>query len=376
MSHRVRYITKVEQIRGIDSSERDVCNLVAQKYAFRANDYYLGLIDWSDPDDPIRRIVIPQPEELHEWGEVDASRESAVTVGHGIQHKYADTALLLCNEICGAYCRYCFRKRLFMNGNDEASKDVSEGLAYIRAHPEITDVLLSGGDPLLMSARRLDEIIGELQSIPHVKTVRIGTKIPAFNPYRILEDEAFQDVLRRRSSWRGRIYIMAHFDHPRELTEPAIESLVLMQSLGAQMLNQCPLLRGINDDVDVLVEMWEMLTNIGCPQYYIFQNRPTIGNEPFMLPLVRGFGLVNEARKCVSGLSRRARYAMSHASGKVEMVGIDDSFMYCRYHRAKDPRDDGRVLTFYRDDEAIWLNDLQPIDLADVPQEFSARYST
>ena len=358
MSHNVRYITKAEQIPGLSDLEKRQCAQVTCQFPFRANDYYLNLIDWSDPNDPIRQIVIPHPGELNDWGSVDASAESTNTVARGVQHKYADTALLLCSEECGAYCRYCFRKRLFMKGNAEINKDVSEGIEYIRLHPEITDVLMTGGDTLLISTGRLDEILTALKSIDHVKTIRLGTKMPAFNPYRILEDVALQDVLRRHSSSERQLYLMAHFDHPRELTEPAVEAIALVQSLGVQTLNQCPLLRGINDEVEILAEFWERLTQIGCPQYYIFQCRPTAGNQPFVVPLVRGFKLVDEARKQVSGLSRRARYAMSHASGKVEILGIDDSLMYCRYHRAKNPADDGRMLIYQRDDQAVWLNEL------------------
>ena len=117
-------------------------------YVFRANDYYLDLIDWSDPDDPIKQLIIPRIEELNDCGRLDASNEQAVTVDHGVQHKYADTVLLLCNEVCGAYCRYCFRKRLFMNDNDEVTNEVSAGIAYIRSHPEASNVLLTGGESI------------------------------------------------------------------------------------------------------------------------------------------------------------------------------------------------------------------------------------
>src|SRR5690606_32856344 len=126
---------------------------------------------------------------------LDASNEAAVTVEKGVQHKYRDTALLLCNEVCGAYCRYCFRKRLFMDGNDEVSIDVSRGIEYIRQHPEINNVLLTGGDPLLMATRRLREILARLREIPHVKIIRIGTKMPAFNPWRVLDDPELLDAI-------------------------------------------------------------------------------------------------------------------------------------------------------------------------------------
>ena len=124
---RVRYIRSIDQIPNIPPQEREKLRKVTDRYVFRANDYYLGLIDWDDPNDPIKQLIIPRLEELDDWGELDASNEQAVTVAHGVQHKYPDTALLLCNEVCGAYCRYCFRKRLFMVENHEVTNDVSEG---------------------------------------------------------------------------------------------------------------------------------------------------------------------------------------------------------------------------------------------------------
>ena len=155
-SAKVRYITNIDKLTQLSEEDRAKLKKVAEAYAFRANDYYLGLINWVDPADPIRQLIIPRVEELGDWGQLDASNEAANTVARGVQHKYPDTVLLLCNEVCGAYCRYCFRKRLFMNDNDEATHDVSDGIRYIAEHPEVTNVLLTGGDPLLMSTRRLD----------------------------------------------------------------------------------------------------------------------------------------------------------------------------------------------------------------------------
>lgn len=124
---RVRYIRDVEKLEGIPPEQRAKLKKVATEYVFRVNDYYLGLIDWSDPGDPIKQLIIPREDELNEWGKLDASNEESVTVARGVQHKYRDTVLLLCNEVCGAYCRYCFRKRLFMDENEEVTNDVTAG---------------------------------------------------------------------------------------------------------------------------------------------------------------------------------------------------------------------------------------------------------
>ncbi|MDP6466372.1 MAG: hypothetical protein QF918_01440 [Pirellulaceae bacterium] len=356
----VSYIRSVSQIAGIPADQRALLEKVSQQYVFRANDYYLGLIDWKDPLDPIKQLIIPRQEELSEWGQLDASNEESVTVARGVQHKYTDTVLLLCNEVCGAYCRYCFRKRLFMDENDEVTNDVSLGIQYISRHPEVTNVLLTGGDPLLMSVRRLSDIFDQLRDIPHVKIIRIGSKMPAFDPWRILEDPELQSAFRTYSTAEKRIYLMAHFDHPRELTEEAVDGIACCLENGVICANQCPLIKGVNDDADVLAEMYSKLSFIGCPPYYLFQGRPTAGNEPYEVPLVRGWTIFQKAIRQGSGLARRARFCLSHETGKVEVLAIDDRRIYLRYHQAKDPANLGRFMVYRRDDEAYWLDQLKP----------------
>lgn len=359
---RVRYITKVADVPDIPDHERRLLEKVAEKYVFRANDYYLKLIDWSDPNDPIKQLIIPRAEELNDWGRLDASNEAGVTVARGVQHKYTDTVLLLCNEVCGAYCRYCFRKRLFMNDNDEASNDITPGLEYIGRHPEVSNVLLTGGDPLILSTRRLKEILGAVREIPHVRIIRIGTKMTAFNPFRILNDERLQAAFRRYSTPRKRIYLMNHFDHPRELTHEATAGIDMALRCGLVCVNQCPLIRGVNDDPDTLAALYAKLSYIGCPPYYLFQGRPTQGNEPYEVPLVEGYHIFQEAlRRCGSGLAARPRFCMSHADGKIEILAVDDDSIYTRFHRAKDPRNRGRFMIYERDDTAVWLDDLTPV---------------
>jgi KamA family protein len=359
---KVRYVTRVSKLPQVPEHERARLAEVERKYVFRATDYYLELIDWNDPHDPIKQLVIPRSEELSGWGRLDASNEASVTVARGVQHKYADTALLLCNEVCGAYCRYCFRKRLFMDGNDEVSLDVSEGIAYIREHEEITNVLLTGGDPLLMAPRKLLSIIEQVRAIPHVRIIRIGSKMPAFNPYVILDKPELVEGLSKLTGPGTRIYLMAHFDHPRELTPAAVEALDRVMRAGVITVNQCPLIKGVNDSVETLTELYRQLSFIGVPPYYLFQGRPTEGNEPFEVPLARGFRIFEEARQRVSGLAARARMCMSHESGKVEILAMDSSRFYMRYHRAKDPANAGRFLIFRRDDRAFWLDQLRPFD--------------
>jgi lysine 2,3-aminomutase len=357
----VRYITDLSKIPAIPEDVRQQLQQVAKKYVFRVNDYYLNLINWDDPKDPIRHLIIPHSDELVEWGSLDASNEAANTPTKGVQHKYPHTVLLLCNEVCGAYCRYCFRKRLFMNDNDEVSLDISEGLRYIAARPQITNVLLTGGDPLILGTRRLDVIFKGLRDIPHVQIIRIGSKMPAFNPWRVLDDHELQESFRQYSTPEKRIYMMAHFDHPRELTHDAILGIDALLKCGVVCVNQCPMIKGVNDDPKVLAELYRKLSFIGCPPYYLFQGRPTAGNLPYEVPIVRGYEIFEEAKKHVSGLAKRARFVMSHETGKIEIVGVDKQHIYMRYHRSKDPAMEGRFLIFERDDNAYWLDQLHPV---------------
>jgi KamA family protein len=355
---RVKYITNLSQLDGLTPEERRRLEPVAERYVFRLNTYYAGLIDWKDPSDPLRRLVVPLETELNDWGSLDASHEATYTPVRSCQHKYADTALLLVNEVCGAYCRYCFRKRLFMNDNADASVDHRPGLAYIQEHEEITNVLLTGGDPLILGTRRLREIISDLAAVPHVRIVRIGSKMAAFNPYRILDDPGLTALIAETCAAGTQIYVMNHFDHPRELTPPARLAIRALRHAGAQTVNQCPIVRGVNDRPHRLTTMFRELSFIGCPQYYVFQGRPTAGNEPYEVPIVEGLHIFLEANRMVSGLAKRARFAMSHASGKIEIVGADDQHIYMRYHRAHRKADYGQMVVALRDDRAYWLDQL------------------
>ena len=211
MSKEVRYITSLGQIDRLNDQEKHTLNSVVEKYAFKTNDYYLSLIDWDDPDDPIRRVIIPDQRELESGGSFDPSNEQAFTIMPGLEHKYDSTALMIINDTCDGICRYCFRKRVFQRSNDERLKDISDALDYIKAHSEISNALLTGGDPLCLTTDRLTEIVSALRNIEHVQIIRIGTKIPVFNPFRIIEDKSFLEMIEKYSLPQKKIYIMTHF---------------------------------------------------------------------------------------------------------------------------------------------------------------------
>ena len=171
---KVKYFNKLEQIPELKSDERQTLNKVVDTFVFRTNDYYQSFINWDDPNDPIKALIVPDAKELNDEGQLDASNEHAYTVAKGLEYKYDSTVIMLVNETCGAYCRFCFRKRLFMDDNDEVTKDISEAVEYIKTHPEINNVLLTGGDPMIMSTGKLEPIVRQIREIDHVRIIRIG----------------------------------------------------------------------------------------------------------------------------------------------------------------------------------------------------------
>jgi lysine 2,3-aminomutase len=354
---KTRYINRLASISELSASELSALEGVSEKFVFRSNDYYQSLIDWGGPDDPIKRIIVPNAEELDEWGQLDASAEEMYTMVPGLEHKYPDTALLLVNDVCAGYCRFCFRKRLFMDDNNEVVRDISRGLCYIREHEEITNVLLTGGDPFIMSTEKIGEIIRRVRDIEHVKIIRVGTKMPAFSPARFLNDAALPKMIERYSTGSKKIYVMAHYNHPRELTPSSVAALNLLQAAGAVTVNQTPIIRGVNDKPEVLLELFNLLSFIGVPPYYVFQCRPTLGNKPYAIPVEEAFDIFTEAQAHCSGLAKRARFVMSHAVGKIETLGKTDEHILMRYHRAADVSKNGQLLILRRNPAAVWLDD-------------------
>jgi lysine 2,3-aminomutase len=352
-----KYITDIGKIAHLSHPEREKLKAITNKFVFRVNDYYLNLIDWNDPGDPIRRLVIPNEGELMEYGRWDASDEDTNYVVPGCQHKYDSTALLIVSEVCGAYCRYCFRKRLFRNDVKEATSDVEPGLQYIASQPRISNVLLTGGDSLILATSRLRAILARLREIDHVQIIRLGSKIPVFNPMRIYEDEELLRTISEYSTPQKRIYVMAHINHPREITPEAVRGFDALHKAGAIVVNQTPILKGINDDPEVLGKLLDQLSWAGVTPYYFFVNRPVAGNRDFVLPLEKVYRLVEQAKSLTSGLGKRVRLSMSHTSGKIEILAIENGKAYLKYHQSRDGQY-GRFMTLDCSLEAAWFDDL------------------
>lgn len=357
LQRRITTVEDLDAVMPMDGETRTAIADVIEQRPFSINPYYQNLIDFSRKDDPLRKIAVPSREEQDLAGVLDTSGEAGNTVVKGLQHKYAQTALLLSTNECAMYCRHCFRRRLVGRDQDEVVDDLDAVRSYLMDHHEITNVLVSGGDALMNSNERLDEIMGMLTDIGHLDFIRIATRIPVVLPARISGDPALIDIFRRHHA-RKRLVIVTQFDHPREVTAEATEAVSMLQKAGIPVLNQTVLLRGVNDDVETLGSLLRAMNKVGAIPYYVFQCRPVSGvKHRFQIPLARGIDVVEGAKALQPGPGKALRYCMSHVTGKIEIVGkLDETRMLFKYHEAKDPANLGRLFSLALDEERAWLD--------------------
>lgn len=356
--HTPEYINDIQKIPGLKPEELERLNPVMDSFEFSACNYYLSLINWDDPQDPIRRIIIPCEEELEPWGRMDASDEQSYSVMPGLQHKYRSTAVFLASDACGGFCRYCFRKRLFIQPEQkEVLTDWEAACEYVRSHPEINNVLITGGDGLMLSTSKLEKIIAKLRSIEHVQIIRVGTRLLSYNPYRILNDPGLWEMVSKYSLPEKRIYFMLHYAHPREMTQASLEACDKLIKSGGILCNQTPMIRGVNDDPHVMADLLNRLSYVGVAPYYIFICRPTVGNKPYAVPVEEAFNTFQTAKSMCSGLAKRAKMAMSHAYGKIQVLAMTEDKIIFRYHRAADPDQSGKIHICKRNPRAYWFDD-------------------
>ncbi|RZN49500.1 KamA family radical SAM protein [archaeon] len=353
----IKTIEELEQFIPLTAEERETLQKVVDIHPMAITPYYLSLIDPEDPEDPIRKLVVPSADELSNLGSYDPSGESENTKQSGLQHKYEQTALILTTKQCMAYCRFCFRKRFVGVADNEILRDIKAARNYVQKHTEITNVLLSGGDPLSMGNEWVERYLEAFMSIDHVDYVRIGTRVPVVLPQRISEDGELQELFSRYSTPDKRLHIVTHFNHPKEITPESIRAIDTLYACGVPVHNQTVLLKGINDNPDVLADLFNSLVSIGVNPYYLFQCRPVRRVLHFQLTLEEGLTILEEAHKKMSGLAKRFKYAMSHRSGKVEILGSDDDHIYFKYHQAKNPAHSGKFFKVDRMPEACWLDD-------------------
>ena len=354
--------TTIEDIKGylsLTPEEERCLEMVIEDHPMLIPRYYLSLIDSEDEDDPIRKMVIPSEGELDLTGSYDTSGEFENTKTRGLQHKYDQTVLILSTNQCTAYCRFCFRKRMVGLTNDEVLEQLSGTVEYIKAHSEINNVLISGGDPLILPTDILEKFLNELSDIPHIDFIRLGTRVPVVFPDRILLDDELLQVLKQYSWKERRLYIVTHFNHPREFTEEAVAAVDMLIDANLIINNQTVLMGGVNDSPGTLTELMSRLVSIGVNPYYLFQCRPVKRvKHHFQVPLQRGYEIVEEAKKGLNGHSKRFRFIMSHKTGKIEILGISGDEIYLKYHQAKNPEDAGRFFSKRLSKTAGWLDDL------------------
>ena len=333
---------------------------VIERHPMRITRYYMSLIDQDDPFDPLRKMIVPSVEELNLAGSYDPSNEKANTIMPGIQHKYPQTVLILATNRCAGYCRYCFRKRLVGLGSQEILRRLSSALKYIEEHEEVNNVLISGGDPFMLPTRVIRGFLEELSSVRHLNFIRFGTRTPAMFPDRFLEDEELLAILQKYSKKTRRIYVVTQFNHPREITDRATDAVSSLIKCGVVLNNQTVLLKGVNDDGDVLGKLQKKLVSIGVIPYYVFQCRPVKRvKHQFQVTLRRGYEVVEEAKAGLDGHSKRFRYVMSHLTGKIEVVGVGLGEIYLKYHQAKDAANLGRLFTRKLGWKDGWLENLK-----------------
>ena len=335
---------------------------ILARYPMSITPYYLSLINWNDPEDPVRKMCIPSIEEFDLSGSLDTSGEATNTVITGMQHKYAQTALILSTNCCAMYCRHCFRKRLVGQSSGEIATHLEEMFAYVRQHREITNVLISGGDAFMNDNEVLDRYLSALCTIDHLDFIRFGSRVPVTLPQRITQDRVFLDMLRRHTAQK-QLYLVTHFNHPKEITPQSLQALRLLRQCGLVIRNQTVLLKGVNSQPEVLADLLRRLTSVGVVPYYVFQCRPVTGvKNQFQVPLCQGYAIVQAAKNLQNGMGKSFRFAMSHDTGKIEVLGqLSEGWLLFQYHQAKSPENAGRLFTLDLPEDAAWLpNNLDP----------------
>lgn len=348
-------LNELADLKHLDSSTLDCLKDIHERHPMRITRYYYDLIDWSDPQDPLRKLAVPSIEEAIESGFYDTSAEEENTMLRGLQHKYQTTALILSTNTCFLYCRHCFRKRMVGYSLDEIQMTLDESVHYVKNHPEINNVLISGGDSFTLNNESIKHYLKRFSAIKHLQFIRFGTRVPVVFPERIHEDP---DLIRMLAYYgkKKEIVIVTHFNHAREITHSSIHAIQALKKAGCQIKNQTVLLKGVNDNKDALATLLNQLTAIGVQPYYVFQCRPVKRGMHFQVPLSQGGRIIHEAKKELNGISKSFRYVMSHARGKIEIIGTFEDNMVFKFHQAKDSDDHDRIFQKKIEENHTWLD--------------------
>ncbi len=407
-----RQFDQISALRSLPREQRFAMRVVANVLPFRVNQYVIDqLIDWERvPDDPMFQLTFPQPGMLapehfdqmadllaggadretvrllareiqaelnpHPAGQqvLNVPRLNGLTL-EGMQHKYRETVLFFPSQgqTCHSYCTFCFRWAQFVGDKSLrfSAKEADRLHAYLQAHTEVSDLLVTGGDPMVMKTQHLVDYLEPLlrPDLAHVHNVRIGTKSLTFWPQRYVTDADADDLLRlleRLVKGGKHVALMAHFNHWRELdTEICRTAIRRIRDTGAVIRTQAPLLAHINDDASIWARMWRMQVCVGMVPYYMFVERDTGARRYFEVPLARAWAIYREAMQQVSGLARTARGpSMSAGPGKVEIQGVTEiggeRVFVLRFLQGRNPDWVQRPFFARYDEQATWLDQLQP----------------
>lgn len=298
LKNRLTSVEQIEQHLTLTPEEKQGGYFANKKLALAITPYFFNLIDREDPACPIRRQVIPRIEEMSTSPQEmkDPCGEDEHMPVPGLVHRYPDRVLFLVTDRCAAYCRYCTRSRLVSNSQGyDFHPEFEQGIRYIEEHPEVRDVLLSGGDPLLLSDRKLDYLLGRLRAIEHVEFIRIGSRIPIFLPQRITPELCA--VLEKHEP----VWISIHANHPKECTLEVKQACDRLARAGVPLGNQSVLLRGVNDDAEVMQALVHRLLRMRVRPYYLYQCDLITGSAHLRVDVRKGLEIIQKLRGHTTG---------------------------------------------------------------------------
>ncbi len=298
LKNRITTLDQLEKYMTLTPEERRGVAFAGKKLALAITPYFFNLIDRSDPNCPIRKQVIPREGEMYVAQEemLDSLGEDEHSPVPGLVHRYPDRVLFLVTDRCASYCRYCTRSRLVSNAQDyNFHPEYEQGLRYIESHPEVRDVLLSGGDPLLLSDKKIEHLLSRLRAIKHVEFIRIGSRIPVFLPQRITSElcEIFKTY--------GPIWMSIHVNHPKEATAELRDACDRLSFAGVPLGNQSVLLAGVNDDLDVMKALVHRLLRMRVRPYYLYQMDLITGGAHFKVDVRKGLEIIEGLRGHTTG---------------------------------------------------------------------------
>ncbi|OVE81692.1 KamA family protein [bacterium M21] len=369
LTHNINSIDSLKEYIKLAPHEEEVLRKVVDNHPMNIPRYYLSLIHESDADDPIRKLALPSEDELVLAGSMgettqDPYGDDKHNKGNGVLHKYPYSALIVATDYCSMYCRHCFRKAIVGLPNDKTVENFQRAAAYIREHKEITNVIISGGDPLLIGTQKIKQMLESLVDIEHVNYVRIGTRTPAVFPMRFFDDElltCFKEFNERKP-----LYLPTHFNHVNEITDVATEAVLKIRQTGVTVNNQAVLLGGVNDTAEDIENLMNGLVSIGVSPYYLYQCMPVSRvRHHFQVPLKKGIDLVDKAKLRLDGYAKRLKFIMGHDIGKIEICGrSDDKLILKQIHsRPEEPEQASRIMAMALDDHAGWLDDMTEVPL-------------